>query len=91
MMVLFCVLLAPVIGLMRERGKSVFAASLFHGTLNGFSGASIMLLVNAPVFWNGVIGWGGLLLVLVVDVVIFVQYQRRGYFLPDPHIQESAA
>src|SRR5664280_303329 len=90
MMVLFCVSMAPVIGLMRERGKSVLAASLFHGTLNNVAGISTMLLVNAPAFWNGAAGWGGLILVLITDAIIFLRYQPGSYLLPNSYPQESA-
>lgn len=38
MMVVFCVLLAPLMDLARERGASVWAAAIMHGTVNASAG-----------------------------------------------------
>ncbi|MEZ5970542.1 MAG: CPBP family intramembrane glutamic endopeptidase [Hyphomonadaceae bacterium] len=57
--VLFCVLLTPIITLVRERSGSVWAAGLFHGTFNALGGLTI-LSISTPAFpWNGIVGIGG--------------------------------
>lgn len=57
--VLFCVLLTPIITLVRERSGSVWAAGLFHGTFNALGGLTIAA-ISTPAFpWNGIVGVGG--------------------------------
>lgn len=75
--VLFCVLLSPIITLVRERGGSVWAAGLFHGTINAVGGLTLAALSN-PVFpWNGIVGLGGFVaLALGVGATALV-LQRR--------------
>jgi uncharacterized protein len=77
--VLFCLLLTPIITLVRERSGSVWAAGLFHGTFNALGGLTIAALSN-PVFpWNGIVGIGGFMaLALGLVGVIAVQSGKRG-------------
>lgn len=75
MFILFCLLLAPIVGLMRELGRSVLAAGLTHGTFNAVAGVSLMLLGNVPPFWNGILGWVGIALLFAVDLVILLAYR----------------
>lgn len=95
MMIASCVLLAPIVGLMRELGRSVFAASLFHGTLNAVASISMMLLAHPRVAWSGIGGWGGFTVMLVADIVIFLAYRPgRGSLDPaqsPPHLASSKA
>ena len=60
--ILFCVLLSPVIGHFSERGKSVFAASIFHGTFNAVAPMAVLLVTGVSTFERAVLGWPGLLL-----------------------------
>ncbi|MBN8608613.1 MAG: CPBP family intramembrane metalloprotease [Caulobacterales bacterium] len=59
--VVFCVLLSPIITLVRERAGSVWAAGIFHGTFNALGGLSIIVLTNPTFPWNGIVGIGGFL------------------------------
>ncbi|MGD9980680.1 MAG: CPBP family intramembrane glutamic endopeptidase [Hyphomonadaceae bacterium] len=57
--VAFCMLLSPILTLVRDRGASVWAAGILHGTLNAVGGLTMVTLSN-PVFpWNGIVGIGG--------------------------------
>ncbi len=59
LLVLFCVLLTPIITLVRERSGSVWAAGLFHGTFNAVGGLTLAA-ISTPAFpWNGIVGIGG--------------------------------
>jgi uncharacterized protein len=69
---LFCMLMSPVIGLIAERGRSVLAAGLFHGTVNAAAPASIMTLSGAGVFERGIVGWPGLAVMAAVCLLIWV-------------------
>lgn len=73
--VLFCVLLTPIITLVRERSGSVWAAGLFHGTFNAIGGLTIAA-ISTPAFpWNGIVGIGGFA-ALAVGALITLLIQR---------------
>lgn len=75
--VVFCMLLSPIITLIRDRSGSVWAAGLFHGTFNAVGGLTIAALSN-PVFpWNGIVGVGGFV-ALAIGVAIAFILQRGG-------------
>jgi len=57
--IIWCMLLSPLLTLVRDRGGSVLAAGIFHGTINAVAGLTLLALTN-PVFpWNGIVGIGG--------------------------------
>lgn len=62
---LFCMLLAPVIGYFSEQARSVFGATIFHGTLNAVAPLSVLSLQGLGVFERGVVGWPGIALLLL--------------------------
>jgi uncharacterized protein len=66
----FCMLLSPVIGLIAERGRSVLAAGLFHGTINAAAPAAVMTVTGLHVFESGIIGWPGLLVFALACAMI---------------------
>lgn len=57
--VIFCMLISPIITLVRERAGSVWAAGIFHGTINALGGMSMLVLGMADFPWNGIVGIGG--------------------------------
>ena len=56
MMVIWCVLLAPLFTLIRSRSGSVIAAAVGHGTLNGIIGISFVYVAGGNVLTNGLLG-----------------------------------
>jgi hypothetical protein len=58
--IIFCMLMSPIIGLVAERGKSVLAAGLFHGTINAAGPVSVLSLGGLTAFQHGIVGWPGL-------------------------------
>lgn len=75
--VVFCMLLSPIMTLIRERGGSVWAAGLFHGTFNAVGGLTIAALSN-PVFpWNGIVGIGGFIALALSAAAAFALQPAR--------------
>lgn len=73
--VLYCVLLSPIMTFLRDRGRSVIAAGIAHGTLNSV-GALTLAPLSAPDFpWNGIVGIGGFL-ALAIGVGVVWQLRR---------------
>ena len=84
--VVFCMLLTPIITLVRERSGSVWAAGLFHGAFNAVGGLTIAA-ISTPAFpWNGIVGIGGFA-VLTVGALITLLIQRR----PAAPVPQAAA
>ena len=75
-MVIFTMLLSPLIGWVRERGHSVFAASMFHGTMNAIAGLSFLFLSRVDMPWRGVVGLGGMIAMALLWIPLFV-FQKR--------------
>ena len=73
--VAFCVLLTPIITMVRERSGSVWAAGLFHGTFNALGGLTIAAIASPTFPWNGIVGIGGFV-ALAVGVLITLVVQR---------------
>lgn len=74
---IFCMLMSPIIGLVAERGKSVLAAGLFHGTLNAVAPASILTLSGLTIFEKAMIGWPGLAVMAAVCALIWLMRLDR--------------
>ena len=84
--VLFCILLTPVITLVRERSGSVWAAGLFHGTFNAVAGLTL-LAISTPVFpWNGIVGIGGFIALAVFALITLLIHHPRA-----PALQAATA
>jgi len=72
----FCMLLSPIMTLVRDRAGSVWAAGLFHGAFNAVGGLTLAA-VSEPVFpWNGIVGIGGFI-ALAVGVAAVALLQRK--------------
>ncbi len=73
MMCLFCVLLSPIIGYIRLRAKSVLAAALMHGTLNGTAGIGFFFLRGGSDLTVGITGAAGFIAMALVNLAIYLR------------------
>jgi membrane protease YdiL (CAAX protease family) len=71
-MIAFCVLLSPLFSYIRLKSRSVIAAAILHGSINGVGGLSIMLIRGGDDLTTGVTGIAGLVILLIVDLFIFL-------------------
>ncbi|MDP3232572.1 MAG: CPBP family intramembrane metalloprotease [Myxococcales bacterium] len=78
MMVVFCVLLAPLHELVRLRGGSVWAAAVLHGSINASAGFGIILLRGGDDLTVGVTGLAGLAALALVNGALFIVDRARG-------------
>lgn len=74
--VVYCMLLAPIFTLVRDRGGSVWAAGLCHGVFNAVGGITIGTISNPTFPWNGIVGIGGFV-ALGIAVALVALVQRR--------------
>jgi CAAX protease family protein len=70
-MVVFTTLISPIIGLMRLKNGSVWAASLFHGTINAVASLTVYSLATPNLLWRGITGLGGMLALLVGCIWVY--------------------
>jgi membrane protease YdiL (CAAX protease family) len=70
MMVVLCVLLAPIFSYIRLRAKSVIAAAIMHGTLNATAGMSILMVKGGNDLTVSVVGLAGFIVLAIVNLGI---------------------
>lgn len=74
----FCVLLAPIMTLVRDRAGSVWSAGVLHGTINAVGGLTALMLSNPAFPWSGLTGIGGFVaLAIGVAFVALLQMGRK--------------
>ena len=72
MMIVFTLLISPIFSYIRLRAKSVIAAAIAHGTLNGTAGLAIMVLKGGNDLTVGVTGLAGFIVLFLVNIGIFM-------------------
>jgi len=75
MMIIWCILLAPIFSYVRLKAKSVIAAAIIHGSLNGTYGISIMLIKGGNDLTVGSTGLAGFIVLVLANVGLLV-YDR---------------
>jgi len=80
-MTVFTTVMCPIIGYVRLKSKSVWGASLFHGTINAVAGATLISLSPAEMPWKGIIGIGGFIALALSALWVFFML-RREKFVP---------
>lgn len=72
MMTLWCVLLSPLFLYITIKSRSVIAAAIMHGTLNGTAGIGIMMIDGGNDLTVGVTGLAGFISLLIVTAGLFI-------------------
>lgn len=78
MMVVFCLLLAPLLAFVRLRGRSVVAAAVMHGSINATAGLAVMLLSGGSDLLVGMTGAVGFVVLLVANLGLWAYARRTG-------------
>lgn len=72
MMIVWCILLAPIFSYIRIKSRSVIAAAIIHGSLNATYGLSIMLVKGGNDLIIGGTGTAGFIVLFIVNLCIFL-------------------
>ncbi|MFW5792954.1 MAG: CPBP family intramembrane glutamic endopeptidase [Bacteroidota bacterium] len=75
MMIVWCILLSPLFLYITIKAKSVIAAAIMHGTLNGTIGISIMTLKGGNELMIGSTGLAGFIALSVITL-LFLLYDK---------------
>jgi membrane protease YdiL (CAAX protease family) len=75
LMTLLTILLSPLLGYVRLRAESVFAAAVFHGTFNA-AATLVIFLQGGSVLITGITGAIGMITLLLADVVLWLHLRR---------------
>jgi membrane protease YdiL (CAAX protease family) len=78
MMTVFTLLLSPIFGYVTLKGRSVIAAAIAHGTLNGTAGVPLMVLLGGNDLTIGITGLAGFVVLAAIDLAIFVFQRLKG-------------
>jgi uncharacterized protein len=76
MMVVFTTLFTPLISYVRIKSKSVIAAAIMHGTLNGTVGVSFLLVSGGNDLTVGIMGVAGFMAMVILNLVMVV-YDKK--------------
>lgn len=71
MMTLWTILLTPLMNVITLRAKSVLAAAIFHGTLNGTLGLALLYVRGGNDLTVGGTGLAGMLALVLVNLLLF--------------------
>ena len=72
MMIIFCILLAPIFSFIRLKSGSVIAASVLHGTLNGTGVLAIILIKGGNDLLVGITGLAGFIVLAMANLLLAV-------------------
>lgn len=72
MMIIFCLLFAPIFSYIRLKSKSVIAAAIMHGALNATAGLAIIMVKGGNDLMIGVTGAAGFCVLLIINFWIFL-------------------
>ncbi len=81
MMTVWCMLLSPIFSYVRLKAKSVIAAAIIHGSLNGTYGLSLIAIKGGSDLTVGATGLAGFIVLGAVNIVLLC-YDR--VLAPDP-------
>jgi membrane protease YdiL (CAAX protease family) len=71
MMVVFTVLLTPLLSYVRLKAESVFAAAVFHGTVNGLGALSVIAVSGGSNLTVGITGVSGFIVLFGMNLVLW--------------------
>jgi membrane protease YdiL (CAAX protease family) len=75
MMMVMCVLLAPIFSYVRLKANSVIAAAIIHGAFNANYGLSLMVVKGGNDLTIGVTGLAGFIVLVLANFCLFI-YDR---------------
>lgn len=77
MMILWCMLLAPLFSYVRLKAKSVIAAAIMHGTLNATAGLAIIFITGGNDLITGVTGFAGFIVLFLLNIILALARGRE--------------
>ena len=72
MMIIFCILITPLLIYITVKSKSVIAAAILHGTMNGTYGISLMFTDGGNDLTVGLTGLSGFIALTVILIFLFI-------------------
>lgn len=72
LMIVFCLLLSPIMTVVRDKSKSVIAASIAHGSVNAFAGLPFIVLKGGGELTVGLTGLSGFTALVIVNILILL-------------------
>ena len=76
MMTIWCILLTPLFLYVTIKAKSVIAAAIMHGTLNGTAGIALIVIEGGNDLTIGMMGLAGFISLMIFISALFVYDSR---------------
>ncbi len=89
MMIAFCTLWSPIFTYIRIQSKSVIPSAIMHGTINGTAGISFVFLKGGTDLSVGVVGFAGLIVLLVANIFMLLKSEKIKYKTVEELISET--
>ncbi|MCH9610303.1 MAG: hypothetical protein S4CHLAM81_03550 [Chlamydiales bacterium] len=77
MMVLSCMALSPILCAYRAKGKPIIYPAIFHGTINGIAGVTVLLFTAPNLFWIGVPGVVGIVTLSILSLIEVATLRKK--------------
>jgi len=89
MMTVWCILLAPLFTYIRYKSRSVIAAAILHGTLNGTVGIAVMTVSGGNDLTRGMTGFAGFIVLAALNLILipFVKKEKEPWRLQFNQVQ----
>lgn len=71
-MTIWCMLLSPLFLYIRLKAKSVIAAAILHGTLNGTAGIAVLLISGGNDLLTGITGLAGFIALALATAGFYI-------------------
>jgi len=85
MMIIWCILLAPIFSYVRLKAKSVIAAAIIHGSFNATAGLAVMVVKGGNDLLIGVTGLAGFIVLLIANIGLLIY---NNFFAKEPIIMK---
>jgi membrane protease YdiL (CAAX protease family) len=75
-MIIFCMLLSPIAAFLRIKANSVFAAAIFHGTINATASLALLMVKGGNDLTIGVTGISGFIVLSLINLAIYLKFRN---------------
>jgi membrane protease YdiL (CAAX protease family) len=92
MMTIWCILLGPIFSYVRLKAKSVIAAAVMHGSLNGTAGLAIIVVKGGNDLLIGITGLAGIIVLILTNIALFLYdslLAKESAIMKKPRILEN--
>lgn len=77
LMIIWCILLTPILMLLRYKTKSILASAIFHSSINAMALLGILFITNGNELTMGLTGIPGMVILFIVNCIVFFLIKKN--------------